>query len=212
MMLALFALFQTAASEPPPNPAPPPACERGVHLVTSAEPRSTRLLPEKLTDHRRMGNVLMGALVAGFSSMQARAVLNGTRAELRLTDRRPVFLFCNPPAPRESRQPGSSMEYVGGGGLDVAPASLPLVRLDVKPKQRELPLVDLGAFAGPKKSFSKRVVQLQIREIGPGIYEVTPRNALTPGEYAFFRENRTETASVTKSSIQDRVVDFGIDD
>lgn len=212
MTPVLFALLQMATPESASTPASPPTCERGIHLVTNAEPRATRLLPEKLTDHRRIGNPIMGALVAGLSHLQARAVLNGARAELRLTDRRPVFLFCDPPVARAPRQPGTSMEYVGGGGQDVSPASLPLVRLDAKAKQREMPLADIGAFASPKKSFSKRVIPLQVREIGPGIYEVSPKDALQPGEYAFFRENQTETSQALKSSVQDQVVEFGVDD
>lgn len=212
MMLAFLALLQAAAPEPAIEQAAAPVCERGIHLVTSAEPRTTRLLPEKLTDHRRMGNVLAGALFAGFSSMQVRSVLNGPRAELRLSDRRPVFLFCDPPAPSAPRQPASGIAYVGGVGLEVSPASFRLVRLDVKPEQRELPVADLGAFSGPKKSMSKRVIRVDVREIGPGIYEVSPKEALQPGEYAFFGETRTEVAAAAKKSIQDRVVDFAIAD
>lgn len=206
-----LALAQAAAPEAPV--AAPPVCERGVYLLAADGNRSAQPLAEKLTDHRRMGNVVGFALLGGLSKMQIRTVLEGPRAELRMTEKAPVFHFCNPPRQEAARAAGGGMAYVGSGGGDITPASYRLVRFDTKPDQREVPVAAIGGFGGgARKTLSEHVLAVDVREIAPGIVEVKPRKPLMPGEYGFFRENRPDDMGVGKSDgPRDRVIDFAVE-
>lgn len=212
-MIVLIALVMAQPTAPVEVAVPAAVagdCSRGIYLLTGAEDQTRQPLPEKLTDHRRMGNVLAGLLLAGVSSMKVRTVLDGARADLRLSDQRPSFLFCDPPLPSSPSKSGSGMAYIGNSGNEVSPASFLLVRFEVKDKQRELPVASLSGLGAGDKTVSKFVIPVEVLEIGPGMHEVKPKSRLKPGEYGFIRLNRAKPYATGDDVPKDRVVEFAI--
>jgi hypothetical protein len=209
MVLALAvisAALQSAAPEAAQAEAVPAAeCAPGVYLLTQANGGERRLLTERTTSHRRMGNVLKGMLFGGVSNIENRAVVQGARAETRLTNRRPAFLFCDAVKPENAPAAGGGMGYVGGQRA-TRPANFRLVRFDVENDGRDYPLSTLSG----KKS-ARYFFPFTVRNAGPGMREVTPIAELPPGEYGFVGLAKGSQFAFGDDAPKDRVIDFAID-
>ena len=211
MTMALALAFmsgalQSAAPQTAQAEAVPAAeCAPGVYLLTQANGGERRLLTERTTSHRRMGNVLKGMLFGGFSNIESRAVVEGARAETRLTNRRPAFLFCDVVIPETASAAAGGMGYVGGQRA-TRPANVRLVRFDVEDDRRDYPLSALNGRKSARYFFP-----FTVRNVGPGMREVTPIAELPPGEYGFVSLTKGDEFALGDDAPKDRVIDFAVD-
>jgi hypothetical protein len=193
--------------------APEPGCAPGFHLVEGdAAPRP---IAEKLTDHRKMGNLIGASLFGGMlgGPMTVKTVLTGPSAAVRTKAGRPSFLFCTTVADEaDAPAEGGAMAYVGTAKAEAdSPRAFRLVRFDAGSKQREAVLTGVGTFNDPAKAAMKAVVRFEVEELGPGQYRVTPLENLAPGEYGFMRTAGNTTMVNGKKAVPERVFDFAVD-
>jgi hypothetical protein len=190
-----------------------PACSPGFHLLGGEAP--PRAIAEKLTDHRKMGNLIGASLFGGVlgGPMTVKTVLNGASAEVRTKAARPSFLFCAAPSP-DGGQPaqGEGMAYVGAAKEAAeSPRAFRLVRFDAGSKQREVVLTGVGVWNDPAKAALKAVVRFDVEEVGPGQFRVTPLQDLGRGEYGFMRTAGNTTMANGKKAMPERVFDFAVE-
>ena len=99
-----------------------------------------------------------------------------------------------------------------GSAAESARAAISLVRFAVKPTQRE---ARVGSFtiSGTKTGVAaKDRIQVDWREVAPGVFRVQPRAALVQGEYGFLTTTRAGSGIglLAAGGITTRVFDFAV--
>lgn len=186
----------------------PADCPPGVHL--QGDTATLAPLADRLTDHRKVTNMLGYALLGGLSALKVKTVLSGKAAATRTRLVRPSFLLCAEVAEALPTAAGG-MGYVGPSARASAPSQLRLVRFDVAGDQREVPISAMS-ITGPKTgAIDKATVRFSVEELGPGRYRMTPQQDLTPGEYGFMKTVGNTSMAGGKKAAQERVYDFAVD-
>lgn len=132
----------------------------------------------------------------------------GARANIRITNREPVFFFNF--SARQSRD-----DVFGAGPFLgwMAPASSPnefaLVQLFVESNRRELQVGKASAFATSAGVDAQRVVSTRLERTATGACRVTVAKPLPPGEYCFFYT--AGAALIPGSTVSAKLFDFGVD-
>ncbi len=198
-MIALALVLQAAA---------PAECAVGVHLETIEG--ANVALPDRLTDHRKVTNLLGYALLGGMSALKVKTVLPGKAATIRTRAARPTFLLCSEVAEAQPTAAGG-MGYVGPSARASAPRELRLVRFEVAGDQREVPLSAVSITGQKTGAIDRSTVRFSVEELGSGRYRMTPQQDLTPGEYGFMKTVGNTSMAGGKKAAQERVYDFAID-
>ncbi len=128
----------------------------------------------------KSGGHFLSSITYGIKSVKSKAVIQGTTSHLRAPAGSPVFYFCF-----EETETGLSYETSGATN----PSEFLLVEFSVDHKKRHRWFVTgkLNTWVGAQSGAPPKV----LRETGyekliPGVYRVTPRVILTPGEYGFY--------------------------
>lgn len=152
----------------------------------------------------KTGGVLLSGLTYGIKKMKWKAVVRSPRAQQRLSVSNPVFYFYF-----ERQSSGLSNTGLMGAMLGASsPNEFVLARMDQKSKDRELIVGEAGTFGASSGTRSEDIVDLLIERIQPGVYKVTTKSVLTPGEYCFFY---AAGASTMMSAGTGKLFDFGVD-
>ena len=130
-------------------------------------------------------NPLMGALTYGIKKTKFRAVIRGKSANMQTSDSQPVFYFVFNPDYKNS---GATMAGNLWWGMPAtSPAEFMLVQMNVKENSREAVMGEVGAWTGAKMGAPDKVVrEYSFEKLRPGVYKVTPKVSLVPGEYCFY--------------------------
>jgi len=130
-------------------------------------------------------------------SMHTRVALNGPKATLQLTERKPVFYI-----------------YFGESTLNGAtsPSEFTLVKTEVKKdhdvESRMIVTGKINAYSGSSMGFDeKAVIAFDFEKIAKGAYKVTPKADLADGEYCFCQGS---FAGVAAGGAAGKVYDFGV--
>ena len=68
-----------------------------------------------------------------------------------------------------------------------SPAEFMMVQMNVKQASREAVMGEFGAFTGVSMGArDKDVREYSFEKLKPGLYKVTPKTQLAPGEYCFY--------------------------
>jgi hypothetical protein len=176
-----------AVKQPPPDPNDPLAeHDPGIYYVRqNAGGRQMSELEPTAYSGAKTGGVFTSGLTYGIKKAKWKAIVRGGRANLRITEHAPTFYFY-------FEQKHGTLSYSGVpasafmfGGLST-PSQFTLVRLDPKKDHRELIVGQWSMYGASSGTREKDVVEFDLKKVAPGIYEVTPRNNLEPGEYCFF--------------------------
>lgn len=167
-----------------------------------------QLLEPTVYTQAKSGGFLKSALTYGIAKVKSKAVLSGPAAVLRVRSPRPVFYFYF----------DEKTSSLGGAGLGYFSAATSanefmLVRTEVKKNSRELVVGQFSAFGAQGGVQEKSIQPFDFEKLRPGVYKVTPRADLAPGEFCFFYAGATPTATYGYSgpSGGGKVFDFGID-
>ncbi len=143
-----------------------------------------------------------------------KAVVRGGSARVRVSEPRPTFYFYfdkgSVAAGQSSQGPGPPGP-LGTRGVWLAGASSPsqftLAKFEAKPDERELVIGEMGGLGGSITMgvASKDTVEFDFEELTAGIYKVTPRVDLQPGEYCFFYTG-------TGTAVGGQLFDFGVNE
>jgi len=194
-----------AGPPPPPDPNDPNAeHDPGIYYVRQnpGGHRMTQLDPTAYSGGKS-GGVSKSAMTYGISKSKWKAVVRGARATTRITEAKPTFFFY-------FEQKKGSLSYSASWAMWFSGASTPnqftLARFDSKKDERELIVGEFGATGSSMGTRGKDVVEFDYTKAAPGIYKVTPRVDMEPGEYCFFYTG-TNTAMGMGGG---QLFDFGI--
>jgi hypothetical protein len=149
-----------------------------------------------------LGEALKVQVTRGIKKEHWKAVVRGDRAALRTDSTRPVFYFHFGTKASPHTSP-----WVGWFAEASSPRQFTLVKLEAKRKSRELIVAEWGITGYAAGTREKDLVPFDFEKIGPGIYKVSPRENLPPGEYCFFHTG-TDVAYGAQGG---QLFDFGVD-
>lgn len=147
------------------------------------------------------GNFLLSVASAGMmGGGSGRAEIKGSNALIRTTNRSPVFyVYFDESVPNDLRSHAPTIWGAGGGATIATPQDLQLVEMKVKKGYRE-------ARIG-RKIREKDEILFSTEMLKPGVYRLTVRSRLEPGEYGFVQSMRGNDNSGRGSA---RVFDFEV--
>jgi hypothetical protein len=155
--------------------------EPGIYVVTGADGRrSLTQLEPSVYSQAKTGGMFSSALTYGLKKVKTKAVLATAQARLRVGEPRPVFYFYF-----ESRNSGLSGYGHGLFGPTTSPNEFVLLRMEAKKSSREVVIMQGSMWGVESGTMDKYAQAFDYEKLAPGVFRVTPRADLAPGEYCF---------------------------
>lgn len=191
----------TKPPEPDPNDPKSPH-DAGIYWRPK-EKRDKQMvaLEPSVYSQGKSGGMFTSAMTYGIAKAKWKAVVRGDRSNLRTSESAPEFWFYF-----EEKSHGLS-QSAGYFTAASSPNEFILAKMEQKDKDRELIVGEFGAFRSSAGTRSKDVMDFDFEKIAPGIYKVTPKSPLKPGEYCFFYAGTNMGMGMTGG----KLFDFGID-
>lgn len=128
-------------------------------------------------------NFLKGALTYGIMKSKFKAKVRQNSANLK-AGKDPIFYFVFNPDYKNS---GVTMAGGWYGMPATSPAEFVMVQMKVKKASREAVIGEYGAFSGVSTGVrDEDIREYSFEKIRTGVYKVTPKASLSPGEYCFY--------------------------
>ncbi len=168
------------------------------YKIENEKPIMTSLEPT-VCSQSKTGNGIGTALTYGIAKTKTKAKLDGNMARLQLSESNPVFYFYFD----KGQNLNNSSAWFSSSS---SPNEFLLVKLDSKQKNREVVIGSMGTYSGMSWGVDdKYKVDFTLEKLKSGVYKVSPKIALVPGEYCFmYAGNTTMLGTVGK------VYDFGV--
>jgi hypothetical protein len=163
-----------------PDGITPPE-EPGIYLVREADGQRQLVQVEpSVYSQSKTGGMFKSAMTYGIAKIKTKAVLASAHAKLTISEPRPVFYF-------NFEYRTSSLSGFGGGifGPTTSPNEFVLLKMEAKQTSREVIIMQANAFGAQSGTMDKYAQAFDYEKLAPGIYRVTPRADLAPGEYCF---------------------------
>jgi hypothetical protein len=196
----------TSATSPPvPFPADVGAnYAPGIYLLKQY-PEQWELLPLEpaVYTQAKASGAWKTALSRGVLKTHYKAVLPGAHANLQVDTAQPVFYFV-------FDVPGSTLSYSGAGwqGLATSANEFVLVKMEVKKSGREIVVGSSSKYTGDQNgTLADDLQPFEFVRLEPGVYKVTPKRPLPPGEYCFYYGGVSGARAARSSP---KVFDFGV--
>ncbi len=148
------------------------------------------------------GNNVLTAVTWGIFSGRAKAAIRGARSDTRTSNRMPIFWFC-PEDSLVSANPGTM--------VDPREFLLVVLKASESWEERSIPVGRASVWAGGQSDIPPRLIRrVKYENVGFGVYRMTPRSALDPGEYGFYHAGRP--FAVTGLPRVGKIFAFGVDE
>jgi hypothetical protein len=193
-----------AAQTPPVTQREPELARReaGIYLVDSPD-KLVALEPTVFSQAK--GSLLASKMTWGIAKTKWKGVVRGAQAGIRTTSAQPTFYFIF-----ENRSSGLS--NTAGFSALMTGASSPnefvLSQMYEKRDSREIIIGEDGAYSHSRGARAQDMVSLKTERLSPGVYRVTPTEALEAGEFCFFY---AAGVSQMGGATAGKVFDFGVD-
>ncbi len=155
-----------------------PAHEPGIYLQ---EPTGLREINPTVFSGTK-GSYLGAALTYGIKKSKIRASVRGASANTVVAQFRPTFYFY---FDSSLAQPGMAMSGLSFFGAS-SPGEFVLVKMERKDNSREAVLMEFSAFGSSTGARDKDIQDFAFEKVQPGVFKVTPKANLEPGEYCFY--------------------------
>ena len=135
-----------------------------------------------------------------FIQVGARAAIPGARSDTRTSSRTPTFWFCP-----------EDLGFQPDPGTAVDPRELLLVVLKSSEnrKERSFETGSAHVWVDRSSNIPSRVIRrVKFENMGFGVYRITPRSSLDPGEYGFYRRAKITPMGLPTPS---HIFAFGVD-
>jgi hypothetical protein len=175
--------------------------EAGIYVEAAKGP--IQLEPAVFSGQKTGGKFLHSVTTLFKSSI--KAVVRSSQASQRIPTATPVFNFYF-----ENR--GAGLSNTGGGTFTgfmngaSSPNEFVLVRMKVDKTERSIVTGESWTFSDSNGVKSKDTIEFNIEKTGTGVYKVTPKAPLAPGEYCFFY-----AAGNLDKGGNGKLFDFGVD-
>jgi hypothetical protein len=183
-------LRRVMPSSQPIPPSPPlgidlgKTYESGIYFLDdqiAGQHEMIQLEPAVYTQSRSAG-AWKTAVSRGILKTQYKAVLPGAHARLQVPISRPSFYFIFDVA-----NSGLSTSANVWQGVTTSANEFLLVRLEAKKGSREIVVGQYGKYTGEESGTPDKYIHpFDYEKLSPGVYKITPKAALPPGEYCFF--------------------------
>lgn len=202
VIAAMFAKGTDATPVQTLNKATASNLGSGLYWYDPQTKEYSELEPSVLTNAKTggFGETVKRVMISGLINAKTRASLSGSQAALTINNKSPAFVFVFD----TSVKSGLNNNNTFFGSVQ-SPNEFFLVKLAVVKNTREVVVgksnnvsSDTGIDDALKVTFTAKKVQ-------NGIYEVTPRSSLIPGEYCFMF-----AAASTSQGMTHKVYDFSI--
>ena len=196
-----------AAADPAPAPPADPNDPNSPHdpgiyiyAATGREKQMLMLEPTVYTQGKS-GGMFASAMTYGIAKVKWKAVVRNAHANVKVSDPKAVFYFYF-----EEKSAGLSQASFGGTST---PNEFTLLRFDVKSDTRETVVMKANAFGASSGTEDRASIAFTFEKLKPGIYKVTTKNPLAPGEYCFLSAS-AGGAYAPGAAAANRVFDFGV--
>lgn len=182
----------------------------GLYLLERAagDGKMTRIDPT-MTTQARTSNVLGYALTMGIASASVKASIAGDSAKIQTSNRRPVFYaYFEESVPRALQGSNASTWASGVGTTTSSPAEVTLVRFAEGDDRRDAKVGRINIAGSKSGVMEKDQIPFDSEMLRPGVYRITPKADLAPGEYGFIQ---ALAGGGTQGAMTARVFDFGIE-
>jgi hypothetical protein len=173
------------------------------YIANSGGPKMTELEPSDYSQGKT-GGMFASAMTYGIAKAKTKAVLRGAHANARVSDPNADFYFYF-----EQQAAGLSQASSPFGGTST-PNEYTLLKFDVKSDTRETVVGKFNAYGASGGVDDKAVVPFTYEKLRPGVYKVTLKSPLVPGEYGFISNGGTVVAGPYAATTNSRVFDFGV--
>jgi len=204
----ISAMLATTPTKPgySPSSSPDPFIPHASGLYLMRPDRMERLDPTA-TNQAKTGGHIGHALTFGISTLSIKAAIPGETGRVRIEPGIPVFYFFFDEA--SAIPAGSSIWASGTNTIVTSPSQFTLAHLMRKQGRREAQVgsenvggIKAGVMDHDRVEFAYELVR-------PGVYRVTPKNALDPGEYGFLF---ALAGNGTEGALSARIYDFTVED
>lgn len=178
----------------------------GVYLVQDWDgtARMQRLDPT-VSSQAKTGGILGYALSYGIASMHIKAAIQNETARYTAKNHTPVFYFFFDEA---NGQSGANTSWAAGTAATVtAPSEFTLVQLVQKKGRREAQVGSMNIGGAKTGVMDKDRLAFDYEMVRPGVYKVTPKQPLAPGQYGFIY---SLTGGGGAGALTARIFDFGV--
>lgn len=148
----------------------------------------------------KTSNLAGAAFSYGIATAKLKAEIPGSHAPVRATDARPVVYMYFPEM--------SGLGSFGGTEMISSPNQFTLMRLEVKKNRRETQVGKVGLYRSQVGADEKRELLFNSERIRSGMYKITPKEDLKPGEYAFIMATGGAGRATGTTVV---IYDFGVD-
>ena len=197
------AASEKASAPPlPPDPNDPKSPhDAGIYWLAK-EKRNQPMIPlePSVYSQGKTGGMFGAAMTGGLAKAKWKAVVQGGRATLRISEPLPEFWFYF-----EEKSHGLSNSGFRGGAS--SPNEFVLVKIEHKGDHRELVVGEIGALGASSGTRSKDTIPLDFVKVSPGAYKVKPNQPLARGEYCFFYAGTNMAIGMAGG----KLFDFGVD-
>lgn len=165
-----------------------PTTLHGAGVWILKDKKMTRLQSETPAGQSMGGG---GAWAMGWGgSAKSEVILSGSKSDLQLTEPKPMFYLYLGHIQQAANAGDAAMEFATAQN----PKEIALAQFTVKTtKNHDERLLVTGthnAYAGSTFGIEQKAIRVfDSEEIGDGIYKVTPKDDLAPGEYSFSAAN-----------------------
>lgn len=193
-----------AAAEPPADPNDPNALhDPGIYVLASnGREQKLIMLEPTVYSQGKSGGVFASAMTYGIAKVKWKAVVRNPHANVKIGDPHATFYFY-------FEEKGAGLSHAEFGGTST-PNEFTLLKFDVKSETRETTVMKANAFGASAGTDDKANIPFTFEKLKPGIYKVTTKKPLAPGEYCFLGASYGG-AYAPGAAQASRLFDFGVE-
>ena len=177
----------------------------GVYLIDTQANRLDRIDPT-VSSQAKTGGIWGYALTGGIASMSIKVAVGGEAARVAAPSGRPSFYFffdeSNP-----STSNLASAWAAGSAQTVTSPGEFTLTKLMQKKGRREARVGSTNIGGSKMGVMDHDRILFDYDMVRPGVYKITPKQALEPGQYGFIY---ALSGNGTKGAMTARIFDFSV--
>jgi hypothetical protein len=170
--------------------------------VSNGRERKLMMLEPTVYSQGKSGGAFASAMTYGIAKMKWKAVVRNAHANVKMGDPQAVFYFY-------FEEKGAGLSHAEFGGTST-PNEFTLLKFDIKKDTRETTVMKANAFGSSSGTDEKANIGFSFEKLKPGIYKVTAKNPLSPGEYCFLSASYG-SAFAPGAAQASRLFDFSVE-
>jgi hypothetical protein len=203
---------KSSAPAPAANAAPEPTDpndpnawhDPGIYIYTSnGRERKLILLEPTVYSQGKSGGHFASAMTYGIAKVKWKAVVRNAHANVKIGDPHASFYFY-------FEEKGAGLSHPQFGGTST-PNEFTLLKFDVKSDERETTVMKANAFGSSAGTDDKANIPFSFEKLKPGIYKVSSKQPLSPGEYCFLGAGIGGGAFAPGAAQANRLFDFSVE-